>query len=93
MNDGPEQAAPNQVAPNYKCHKEVYAFKIRQIVHAIKDGSAKLFKEEAGEPPVIVDKAYMDKHKPFQDGYFVVYKDGYRSFSPAKAFEEGYAKI
>lgn len=26
-------------------------------------------------------------------GYYVVYDDGYKSWSPAKAFEEGYTKI
>lgn len=26
-------------------------------------------------------------------GYYVVYDDGYTSYSPAKAFEEGYARI
>jgi hypothetical protein len=30
---------------------------------------------------------------PQPGGYFVVYKDGYKSFSPAKAFEEGYTRI
>jgi hypothetical protein len=40
-----------------------------------------------------VDQAYMDKHKPEVGGYFVQYDDGYKSFSPAKAFEEGYTRI
>jgi hypothetical protein len=35
----------------------------------------------------------MFKHKPEVGGYYVVYKDGYRSFSPAEAFETGYEKI
>lgn len=35
----------------------------------------------------------MAKHKPVAGGYFVVYEDGYESFSPAKAFEEGYTRI
>lgn len=40
-----------------------------------------------------VDQAYMAKHKPEVGGYFVQYDDGYKSFSPAKAFEEGYTRI
>ncbi len=36
---------------------------------------------------------YMRKHQPKIGGYFVVYKDGYKSFSPAEAFEEGYTRI
>jgi hypothetical protein len=35
----------------------------------------------------------LDKHKPEVGGYYVVYKEGYKSFSPAGAFEEGYALI
>jgi hypothetical protein len=33
----------------------------------------------------------MHKHKPQVGGYFVQYRDGYKSFSPAAAFEEGYS--
>jgi hypothetical protein len=43
--------------------------------------------------PFTVDAAYLVKHKPEPGGYFVQYADGYKSFSPAKAFEEGYTKI
>jgi hypothetical protein len=35
----------------------------------------------------------MHKHKPQVGGYYVLYKDGYASFSPASAFEEGYDLI
>jgi hypothetical protein len=33
------------------------------------------------------------KHTPACGGYYVKYADGYASFSPAKAFEEGYAPL
>lgn len=39
----------------------------------------------------IVAAKPMDKDG--QEGYEVVYKDGYRSWSPKKAFEEGYINI
>jgi hypothetical protein len=32
--------------------------------------------------------AYFTKHQPHIGGYYVLYKDGYESFSPAEAFEE-----
>ena len=35
----------------------------------------------------------VEKHNPEAGGYYVVYEDGYKSFSPAKAFEEGYTRI
>jgi hypothetical protein len=40
-----------------------------------------------------VEKSYMDKHNPQVGGYYVVYDDGYKSFSPAKAFEDGYTLL
>jgi hypothetical protein len=43
--------------------------------------------------PFIVSAEYLSKHKPEVGGYYVLYRDGYKSFSPAKAFEEGYGKI
>lgn len=46
---------------------------------------------EAPFPPFEVNHAYVEKHKPAAGGYFVVYDDGYQSFSPGKAFEEGYS--
>jgi hypothetical protein len=44
-------------------------------------------------PSFAVDAAYLAKHKPVVGGYYVVYADGYESFSPAQAFEEGYTRI
>ncbi len=41
---------------------------------------------------VRVSEEYRLKHNPEAGGYYVVYKDGYTSFSPAKAFEEGYTR-
>jgi hypothetical protein len=48
---------------------------------------------DSGFGPFFVDQEYMAKHKPEVGGYFVQYDDGYKSFSPAKAFEEGYTLI
>ena len=43
--------------------------------------------------PITVDATWIQKHNPGVGGYYVVYDDGYASYSPAKAFEPGYAKI
>ena len=40
-----------------------------------------------------VTKEFLDKHKPQPGGYYVVYKDGYQSYSPAEEFEDGYTLI
>lgn len=49
--------------------------------------------EDDGYAPFGVSGSYMRKHEPKTGGYFVVYKDGYQSYSPAQAFEEGYTRI
>ena len=85
--------------PKYKCHKEVWALKIKSIVRDEKGenrethGSVVITPEEDGYAPFRVGSDYMHKHKPQVGGYYVVYKGGYASFSPADVFEEGYAKM
>lgn len=94
--------------PKYKCHKEVRALKIKQvIVHAHTDpkadddkfeasaeftGGHLLFEDERFRCIPIHANWYL-KHKPQPGGYYVVYEDGYASYSPAKTFEEGYTKL
>lgn len=48
--------------------------------------------EDEGFAPFAVGEEYMDKHNPQVGGYYVVYADGYKSWSPAQAFEEGYTR-
>ncbi len=85
--------------PKYKSHKTVWALKIAKIVrdgegeNRETDGSAIITPEEPGYAPFRVEHEYMHKHTPEVGGYYVVYADGYKSFSPAKAFEDGYARI
>ena len=81
--------------PKYQSHKQVWALKIKSIVkdgegeNRDTDGSAVITPEEEGYAPFKVDWEYMSKHKPQVGGYYVAYKDGYKSFCPAKEFEEG----
>lgn len=92
--DQNEQAATEM--PRYRCHKEIWGFKITGIetgTKATQDGSFLLHHAEGYFLPVRVDSEYVAKHKPEVGGYFVQYKDGYKSFSPGGAFEEGYTRI
>lgn len=77
--------------PRYKCHKEVYALKIADVQYE-PGGGAMIVPAEAGYAPFRVDAEFMRKHSPQIGGYYVVYEDGYTSFSPAEAFETGYTK-
>lgn len=74
--------------PSYLCHKRVWALKIAEVEpHSL---GAKITPAEEGYAPFSVDIAYVSKHVPEVGGYYVVYDDGYKSFSPAEAFEAGY---
>lgn len=78
--------------PKYKCIKEVWALKIKSIVFNF-DGTATFTPEDIRYSPIRLDAEYVQKHKPIESGYYVIYKDGYKSFSPASAFEDGYVLV
>lgn len=78
--------------PCYICHKQIEALKIAKIELIGTPAAGKITPVEDGYGVFLVTFEYMEKHKPHVGGYFVRYKDGYCSFSPAKAFEEGYTK-
>jgi hypothetical protein len=88
--------------PKYKCIKEVWALKIARIIldsdlarfgNRGTDGSAILYPKNTLYAPFEVPADYVRKHDPQPGGYYVVYKGGYKSFSPAQAFEEGYIPV
>lgn len=105
MNDKAYEAedsgAPQAEMPRYKCHKEVWALKIKEIRQAPANqeranagGDWYLVPEDKGYGPVLVGHDnYVAKHKPQVGGYYVVYDDGYKSYSPAAPFEAGYTRI
>lgn len=87
--------------PRYKCHKTVWALKIKHIEYDYEkassenretDGSAMITPEEDGFAPFRVKSQYLNKHAPQVGGYYILYKDGYKSFSPADVFEDGYTR-
>lgn len=95
--------------PKYRSHKEVWALEIKEVVPAEKptieelerilngDGGASDFGAvlvpEGHFGPFTVSREFVSKHNPQAGGYYVVYKDGYKSFSPAEAFEDGYTRL
>jgi len=125
--------------PRYKCHKEVQAVKILDLIpstHApcefMYNGTAQcgyqpnecmhtnstlptipdlgrheyisqgmndprvaffIKHDVAGLEDIPLTWEFMERHKPQRGGYFVVYDNGYESYSPAKPFEDGYTRI
>ena len=85
--------------PKYQCHKKAWALKIKLIKRDGEgedretDGSAWITPEEEDYAPIKIEHTYMKKHNPEIGGYYVCYEGGYKSYSPAKAFEDGYKLI
>jgi hypothetical protein len=77
--------------PLYQCHKKVRALKIKKMELA--DYGERIIPEDTNLDPFFVSPEYIRKHSPQEGGYFVLYDDGYASFSSAKAFEDGYSRI
>lgn len=88
--------------PRYRCHKEVRALKI--IRYGAERGSAGaahvpggefiwFMFEDRSERSIKQDDPIIARYKPTVGDYLVVYADGYESFSPGAAFEEGYTRL
>lgn len=79
--------------PTYTCHKKVWALKIENIITERRmNGKNTLTFVNKKYKNIEVSCDYMKKHSPHTGGYYVVYEDGYKSFSPREAFESGYTK-
>lgn len=85
--------------PRYISHKKVWALKIKEIKQSIiepspfEGGSYTITPADERYAPFDVPRDYVERHFAEDGGYYVVYDDGYKSYSPAKAFEEGYTLI
>lgn len=81
-----------QELPKYKCHKEVWALKIKAVEYKSSERGIDVARLQFEEryAPIAVGDEWVDRHKPQVGGYYVVYEDGYKSYSPAEAFESGY---
>ena len=83
--------------PLYQCHKQVRACKIERVHHAYgADATGDqcwITPQNPDLEPMPVGNEYVQKHQPKVGGYYLLYADGYESFSPAGAFEAGYSLI
>lgn len=78
--------------PRYRSHKIVRAAKITGLrSNGTHDAPDLVLGEVNGVVSLLPD--WHAKHRPHVGGYYVVYEDGYMSFSPASAFESGYTRI
>jgi hypothetical protein len=80
--------------PRYECHKKVWALKIAAI-EVNPDKSAKIAPSDAGYAPFETTTGWAERFHGTDDdlGFYVVYDGGYTSWSPTKAFVDGYRPI
>lgn len=83
---------PTREMPRYECRKQVRALKIKEVLDD-KASTPTLVFEDVGYAPISVDWDWYFKHEPRPGGYYVVYTDGYKSYWPAKVFEDVYTRI
>jgi hypothetical protein len=97
-NPAAEGASPPY--PAFRCHKIVQALKIVAIETVrpqVVDGGSSAYparlKFDGPWAPIEVDASWVGTRRPQEGGYYVVYEDGYTSWSPAKQFEAGYTPV
>lgn len=78
--------------PMWQCHKKVRAAQIEAIADQhVPDGGAVL--RLKGGISIKVEAKWVERHEARVGGYYVIYEDGYASFSPQAAFQGGYSPI
>ncbi len=78
----------DRAMPMYKSHKQVWALELKNADYL----TCKISFADDGYEPITVPAAMFSRYKPVKGDFYVVYADGYQSFSPRKAFLEGYTK-
>lgn len=88
--------------PLYISHKKVRALEIRAIGNYAYEPlpearmDARLIRQvvfaDPAFPSIMVNEDLFKRYTPMPGDYYVVYEDGYCSFSPRKAFLEGYTR-
>lgn len=77
--------------PRYRSHKVVRA---ARIAHVAEDGALILDCENGTDQFVrVMGPEWIQRNSPKAGGFLVEYEDGYTSYSPGPAFEDGYTRL
>ena len=76
--------------PRYVSHKKVWALEIDSVCEGLRVSLT--FRDKGYAPMQVPDEMFL-RYRPVPGDFYVVYVDGYKSFSPRKAFLEGYTKV
>lgn len=83
----PVDDAVSAAMPAYRSHKIIHALEIKAV-----DGYRLSF-VEAEFADIEADPAMFSRYTPVPGDRYMVYPDGYKSFSPKRAFEDGYTRV
>lgn len=87
-----QDKTPQVHLETYVSHKRVQAGKILFMARDEENDRLMLHLDSMANI-LPVAGAFLERHKPEIGGYYVRYADGYESYSPAQAFEEGYTLV
>lgn len=101
-----KMASVSTELPRYECHKTVWALQLKDIRlsaghHVSQFGGTwdsssctwELIPIDDKYLPITISHELFWKHQPKIGWYYVVYADGYQSFSPSQQFESGYTLV
>jgi hypothetical protein len=75
--------------PRYKSHKTVWALEIDTVSVG---APYRMKPKDVGYAEITLPEEMWSRYQPVSGDFYVVYADGYKSFSPRKAFLEGYTR-
>jgi hypothetical protein len=82
----------NKEVPLYKSHKTVRALEIN-ICAMVAGGKRVVVFADKKYPSQTFDATMFVRYSPVPGDFLVIYEDGFKSFSPRKAFLEGYTLV
>jgi hypothetical protein len=96
MHDGIDEAGAPAAAmemPRYVSHKKVWALEIAEVsLRGQTSEDRKISFRDEGYAAIVAPGEMFSRYQPVSGDFYVVYADGYKSFSPRKAFLEGYVR-
>lgn len=90
---------PEEAVPRYRSHKVVYALKIGEfLASTMTENGIGVFRPEdqsLGIDCVYTSRGWLSRFAATDSdlGYWVQYEDGFESWSPSEAFENGYQRL
>ena len=85
--DAPDATAHIEM-PRYRSHKTVWALEIAEVDQL----TCRMKPTDPGYAEITLPADMWSRYQPVPGDFYVQYEDGYKSFSPRKAFIEGYTR-